>query len=142
MKRLYLAALVFIIFVFAVSCGKAAVKKVSEDSKIATETFAVVDDIKEAYIRKDISGLEKDTTSEGLRAITGVMKTFDSAELNFSPIFVEIDGGNVDLNVSWKGVWKSGEKTTEERGMAVFVFKGMPLKLDAILRGNPFKYPE
>ena len=46
-------------------------KKVSEDSRIAAETFSIVDGIKEAYILKDVSGMEKYTTSEGLRAITG-----------------------------------------------------------------------
>ncbi|MBF0560300.1 MAG: hypothetical protein HQL08_16140 [Nitrospirae bacterium] len=142
MKRLCLAALVFIMSVFVVSCGKTAVKKVSEDSRITSESFAIVEAVKDAYIRKDAAGIENNTTRDGFRAITGAMKSFDSAELTFNPVLVEIDEGNVSVNVSWKGVWHKGGKTTEERGMAVFVLKGMPLKIDAVLRANPFKYPD
>lgn len=143
MKRFCLVTLVFILSFFAVSCGKTAVKRVSEDSKIAAETFRVVNALKDAYVRKDLRGIEENTTNEGLKAVTGVLKTFDSAELTFNPVLVEIDdGGNVSVNVSWRGVWKNDGKTTEERGMAVFVLKDMPLKVDAILRLNPFRYPE
>jgi hypothetical protein len=142
MKRLFWMAVVLIMAVFVVSCGKAAVKKVSEDSKTATETFSIIDAIKEAYINKDLLGIEKNTTVDGFRAISSVIKTFDSAELTLNPVLVEIEEGTVTLNVSWKGIWKKGGKTTEDQGMAVFVLKGMPLKVDAILRSNPFKHPE
>jgi hypothetical protein len=142
MRKFFGVALVLIMAVFVVSCGKTAVKKVSEDSKIATETFAIVEAIKESYINKDVLGIEKNTTKDGFRAISSVLKTFDSAELTFNPVLVEIEEGTVSLNISWKGTWKKGGNTTAERGMAVFVLKGMPLKVDAVLRANPFKYPE
>jgi len=142
MKRLFWVSLVVMALV-VISCGKAAVKKVSEDSKTATGSFALIESIKEAYCKKDVSGIENYTTVDGFRAISRVVKPFDSAELSFTPVLVEIDDdGNVNVNVSWKGTWKKGEKTSEERGMAVFVLKGMPLKVDAVLRANPFKYPE
>ncbi|MGD0282807.1 MAG: hypothetical protein ABSB95_10640 [Dissulfurispiraceae bacterium] len=142
MKRLFWVAIALIMAVFVVSCGKAVVKKVSEDSRTATEIFSIADAIKEAYINKDVLGLEKNTTTDGFKAIKSVVKAFDSAELTFNPVLIEIEEGNVTLNVSWKGAWKKGANTTEAQGMAVFVFKGMPLKLDAVLRANPFKYPE
>ncbi|HKN19741.1 MAG TPA: hypothetical protein VJW95_08090, partial [Dissulfurispiraceae bacterium] len=140
MKRLLFAAVVIIMAVLAVSCGKKAVKKVSEDSKTATDTFAVVEAIREAYLKKDVSEIEKNTTKDGFREISGEMKTFDSAALNFNPVLVEIEEGTVNFNVSWVGTWTKGGKTTEQRGMAVFVLKGTPLKVDAVLRANPFKY--
>lgn len=128
--------------VFVVSCGKEAVKKVSEDSRMATETFAVVNAIRESYIHKDVLEIEKNTTQDGFRTISSMIKPFDSAELTFNPVLVEIEEGTVNLNVSWKGTWKKDGNTTDERGMAVFVLKGMPLKVDAVLRSNPFKYPD
>jgi hypothetical protein len=33
-------------------------------------------------------------------------------------------------------------QNTEERGMAVFVFEGKPLKLAQVQRANPFRQPE
>ncbi len=142
MKRLLFVAVVLIGAVLAVSCGKTAVKKTSEDSKTATDTFAVVEAIKKAYLEKDVSEIEKNTTKDGFRAISSVMKSFDSAALDFNPVLVEIEEGTVNLNVSWTGTWTKGGKTTEERGMTVFVLKGMPLKVDAVSGANPFKYPE
>jgi len=142
MKRHLFVTVILIMAVLAASCGKKAVKKVSEDSRTATQTFAVVDAIRKAYLSKDVAEIEKNTTRDGLRAITSEMKSFDSAKLDFNPVLVEIEEGNVNLNVSWIGTWTKGGKATEERGMAVFVLKGMPLKVDAVLRANPFKYPE
>lgn len=142
MKRFVPMTVVLVMVVFVVSCGKKEVKKVSEDSRTATETFAIADGIKNAYLKRDLFGIESNTTRDGFKQITSVIKSFDSAQLTFSPVLVEIDGGNVNLYVSWKGTWTKDAKTTEDRGMAVFVFKGVPLKVDSILRGNPFKYPE
>ena len=142
MKRLLFVAVVVIIAVLAASCGKKAVKRVSEDSKTATETFAVVEAIRKAYLNKDVLEIQKNTTKDGFREISSVMKSFDSAELDFNPVLVEIEEGTVNFNVAWKGTWTKGGKTKEEGGMAVFVLKGTPLKVDAVLRVNPFKYPE
>jgi hypothetical protein len=63
-------------------------------------------------------------------------------ELDFTPRWVEIEKSKVYLNVAWKGAWVVGKETVRERGMAVFLFEGTPLKLSKIVRGNPFKYPE
>ncbi|MDI6801607.1 MAG: hypothetical protein QMD01_06095 [Thermodesulfovibrionales bacterium] len=140
MKRLFI--LVIAILVFVPSCGKKEVKKVSEDSIIATEAFELVETIRNAYIKKDLIAIERNSTKEGFRTISSAMKSFDSAELSFSHVFMEIDKNAIYLNVSWKGKWKKGEQTTEERGMAVFVLKGRPLKVDNVLRANPFRYSE
>lgn len=143
MKRFFFVAVVLITAVLAISCSSTkAVKKVTQDSKMATESFAVINAIKEAYVKKDVLATENNTTKDGLKAISGVVKSFDSAELDFNPVLVEIEDSTVSVNVSWKGTWNKGGKTTQEQGMAVFVLKGTPLKVDAILRANPFKYPE
>ncbi|HAK89251.1 MAG TPA: hypothetical protein DHV16_06560 [Nitrospiraceae bacterium] len=140
MKRFLIAAIITALFIAA--CGKKEVKKVSEDSRVATEAFALAETIRAAYANRDMSAIEKNSTREGARAIIGGMKAFDSVNLTFNPAWVEIDGDTVNLNVSWKGIWKIGGKTIEERGMAVFVLKGSPLKTDNVLRANPFRYPQ
>lgn len=140
MRRLLIFA--FIILAFVVSCGKKEVKKVSDDSKLATEAFALAETIKDAYVKRDMDTLARNTTKEGLRTISGSMKVFDSAVVTFNPVWVEIDGDVINVNISWTGTWQKSGKTTEERGMAVFVMKGRPLKVDNVLRATPFKYPE
>lgn len=124
------------------ACGKKAVKPESQESKIARESFALAETLKDAFIRNDKTVLRDNTTEEGYREVTANKKDFDSVELTFTPRWVEIEDNQVNLNVSWKSEWSSAGEKTEDRGMAVFVIEGRPLKLSKILRTNPFKYPE
>ena len=139
MKKLILS---FLVLFFLVSCGKSEVKQVTEDSKTAKEAFALIGAIKDAYVKRVMKSIEGLTTRDGYRTVLGAMKSFDSAELTFNPAFVEIDGDTVNVNVSWKGVWKKDRKITDERGMAIFILREKPLKVHNILRANPFRYPE
>lgn len=141
MRNIVLFPLIVMIL-FISSCGKTEVKKVTEESIIATEAFSVLEEVKEAYTKKDIKSIEKRSTKDGFKKIFGSMKTFDSVELTFSPVLVEIENERVSVNVSWKGTWKKDNKMTEERGMAVFILKDRPLKIDDVLRANPFIYPD
>ncbi len=140
MKKILIVMLMMMVFV--ASCGKGEIKKVSEDSIIATEAFAVAEKIRDAYIKRDLQSIEKNTTKDGFRIISSAIKNFDSVDLTFNPVWVEIAGDIVNLNISWKGIWQKAGKTFEERGMAVFVLKGRPLKVENILRSNPLKHPE
>lgn len=125
------------------SCsGGKEVKKMSEESKIAQEAFNLAETIKNAYIRNDRETLEKVSTKDGYRDIIGATKNFDSAELTFTPTWVDIQDSVVNLTVSWKGTWTVKDKVTEERGIAVFVFEEKPLLLARIQRANPFRQPE
>jgi hypothetical protein len=142
--KIYLCVLAAIMTAFLLtSCsGDKEVKKVSEESKIAQEAFNLADTIKNAYIRNDRETLEKVSTKDGYRDIIGVRKNFDSAELTFTPTWVDIQDSVVNLTVSWKGTWTVKDKVTEERGIAVFVFEEKPLLLARIQRANPFRQPE
>ncbi|HEX8949013.1 MAG TPA: hypothetical protein VF790_08640 [Dissulfurispiraceae bacterium] len=140
MKRFLVFALVLL--AFTASCGKKEVKRTSEDSKVATEAMALAETIKQAYLKNDLSALEAHTTRKGFKVISDMLKSFDSAELTFTPVWVEIEDNTVNLNVSWTGKWQKNGKVTEERGMAVFIMSSRPLKVDNILRTSPFKYPE
>jgi hypothetical protein len=46
------------------------------------------------------------------------------------------------LYVSWNGKWSYLGNETEQRGLAIFLIKGNPPKVERILRGNPFRYPD
>ncbi len=125
-----------------ISCGKKEVKQVSEDSKTAQEAFMLADVIKNAYIKNDLSSLEKNTTEDGYKDIIEARKKFDSMDLSFTPQRVDIEDSTVNLQVSWKGTWTVKGKRIEDRGLAVFVMEGRPLKLAKVLRDNPFRKPE
>jgi len=142
MRKFSTIAALICLALLVVSCGKKEVKQTTVDSKIATQSFAVAEALRSAYVSRQIAAMETHTTKDGFRSITGVLKTFDSVDLTFTPVWVDIQGDRVLLNVSWKGKWTSAGNITEERGMAVFELKGNPLKVDAVLRANPFRYPE
>jgi len=122
-----------------VSCGgKKAVKQVSQESKAATEAFGVAETIRNAFVKKDSSTIQRNATDAGFRDITAGKQVFDSLDLTFTPRWVEIDGDQMLVNISWKSTWTLSGRKTEERGMAVFVMEGNPLKVTKILRANPF----
>ncbi len=125
-----------------VSCGAKEVKPVTQESKLAREAFALAETLKDAYVKSDLERLEENCTGDGYRELVAGMKKFDKADLTFAPTWVEIKDSSVNLSVSWKGVWTLGTKSREERGLAIFVFDGKPLKLAKVQRDNPFRQPE
>ncbi len=129
-------------FLFFSCGGKKEVKPVSQESLISREAFSVAEALRDAYEKKDFSAMADRSTKEGYREIIDSVKHFDSVELTFTPKWVEIEKAMVYLNVAWKGSWTVGKETIRERGMAVFLLEGTPLKLSKIVRGSPFKYPE
>lgn len=135
--------LFFITLLVLSACGgKKEIKQVSMESKIAKDAISIMESIKEFYIKKDLSPISEMATEEGYRDIIDSIRHFDSVELTFTPRYVEIEQTKVYLNIAWKGIWSVGKETFRERGMAVFLLEGNPLRLSKILRGNPFKYPE
>lgn len=130
------------LLVFFISCGKKEVKEVSEESLMAQEAFQLAETIKQAYLDNDRKTLEKNTTQDGYTELIRKIKSFDSAELEFVPTWVEIDDIGVQLTVSWQGTWTVSGVTKEDRGIAVFVMEGKPLKVAQILRASPFQQPE
>jgi len=138
----FMSLVVCLLILLLTSCGKGEVKKVSDESKIAQEAFGLAETIRNAYIKNDRETLERNFTADGYRELIGAIKSFDSAELTFTPLRVEIEDSFVSLNISWKGTWIVKGKRTEDRGVAVFVLEGRPLKLANVLRANPFRQPE
>jgi hypothetical protein len=124
------------------SCGKKEIKPVSEESKIAQEAIKLAEVIKNAYVKNDRVTIQRNSTKDGYRELIGVMKSFDDAELTLVPKKVEIEDSTVYLNLTWSGTWSVKGKKIEDRGLAIFVMEGKPLKLSRIMRENPFKQPE
>ncbi len=142
MKKFVILLLVVFFSTFFYSCGKKQVKKPSSEYLYATEAFKVVNEIRIAYQNRDNSGIRKNSTEQGYRDIIASIRPFDTAELEFTPVLLEMEGEFVRLYVSWNGKWRYLNSETEERGLASFLLKGNPPKVDRILRGNPFRYPD
>ncbi len=142
MRKTALLLMILFAAMFLFSCGKKEVKIASQESKTAEETFALSEKIRDAFIRNDRDAIRQNTTDSGYKDVTANRKSYESVELAFTPRWVEIDKEKVMLNVTWKGKWTAAGKKAEDRGMAVFVMEGRPLKLSGILRTNPFVFPE
>jgi len=138
----FLLVFMLVLLLFPVGCGKKEVKPVTQESKTAQEAFDLADTIRKAYEKNDKSALQENSTTEGYRELISAIKSFDRAELTFTPTWVEIKDSSVSLNISWKGAWTVRGTVTNESGLAVFVLEGSPLKLSKILRENPFRQPE
>jgi hypothetical protein len=134
--------IVFMLVLIAACGGKETVKQPSQDSKISEEAFSIAEALRTAYVKKDFSSVADKCTKEAYKEFIDSIKFFDSVELVFTPRWVEIEKSKVYLNVAWRGSWFVGKDTARERGMAVLLFEGTPLKLSKIERGNPFRYPE
>jgi hypothetical protein len=136
MKKITLLLLASVLLV---SCGgKKEVKQISQESKTATEAFGVAETIKNAFVKKDSATIQRNATEAGFKDITTGKQVFDSVDITFTPRWVEIEGDQMFVNISWKSTWLLSGRKTDERGMAVFVMEGNPLKVTKILRANPF----
>jgi len=132
-------ALILLTFMLLASCGgKKAVKQITQESKTATEAFGIAETIRNAFIKKDLATIQRNATEAGFRDITAGNKVYDSVDITFTPRWVEIEGDKLHVNISWKSTWLLSGRKTDERGMAVFVMEGNPLKVTRILRANPF----
>ncbi|MBI5639611.1 MAG: hypothetical protein HZA17_04210 [Nitrospirae bacterium] len=136
------AVLLLVIGIGLLACGKKEVKQVSPESKTTTEAFALSETLRISFIKNDRAALQKNSTEDGLRNLSANKKPFDAVELSFTPRWVELEGNQILVNITWKSVWTAAGKNFSDRGMAVFVMEGRPLKLSKILRSNPFIFPE
>jgi hypothetical protein len=142
MRKKVMLMLMVAALVAVAACAKKEVKVQSEDSKLAEEAFNLAENMRQAYVGKDFGKFELYTTEQGLRDVQRQLRDFESVELKFEPKWVEIDAGNLVLNVAWEGTWVVRGRERKDRGMAVFELTGRPLRLNRVLRSNPFKNPE
>jgi len=138
MKKTFL---ILIAVMMLAACGKKEVKQVSADSMVSTEAFELAEKLRAAFVKKDLVTIQQNSTETGYRDIMSNRRPYDSVELTFTPRWVEIEKDQTVLNVTWKSKWTTAGKAASDRGMAVIVMEGRPLKVSRILRGNPFLYP-
>lgn len=139
MKKVLVLLLIIMVF----SCGgKKKVKEPSTEYLYTTQAFKIVDQIRIAYQNKDYAEIKKNCTESGYREIIASIRPFDKAELEFIPVLVEMESDSMRLYVSWNGKWSYQGTESEERGLASFLIRGSPPKVERILRGNPFRYPD
>ncbi len=140
MKKVFF---VILIVLLAMSCGKKeAVKKISPESQLSQESFALAETIRQAFEKGDLDTIKNNSTEAGYADITINERAYDGIGLVFTPRWVEIEDEKVSLNIAWKSTWTADDIIAEESGMAIFMMEGTPLKVTKILRANPFVLPE
>jgi hypothetical protein len=139
---IYLTLSLTLLFAGISSCGGKKGVRPSPEAEMAREAFKLAEQLRDAYTSKDMARLRMLSTERGYSSLESSMKDFDSVELNFSPRWVDIDKDRIRLNVYWDGKWLLRGESYHEKGLAVFQLTGVPLKLDGILRANPFAHPE
>ncbi len=123
------------------SCSK-EVKPVPPEATITDRALEITERLKEAYTEKDKKRIKDLTTQDGYRDIISLIKEFDSAELYFTPKWFEIKEGTVQIHMAWSGKWEQNKKVIIERGLAIFILQGEPLRVSQISRDSPFSYPQ
>jgi len=134
--------ILFGLFLILSACGKKAEVRPSPEAVRAKEAFQLAEKLRTAYLIRDRSRFEALTTRKGYLKIIGSIREFDSATLEFTPRWVDMEGTRVILYINWKGTWKKAGKSYSDEGLSTFVLEGSPLRLDDILRANPFSRPE
>jgi hypothetical protein len=134
-------ALLLVLFVLESCGGKKETKKVSPEVMTAREALNVANQLKDAYTGKDKAALKQLCTKKGYLALIGSMNSVDHADITFTLRWTDIEKGKVILYINWEGTWFWGNNKVNEKGLVAFVFTGKPLRLDEILRSNPFDQP-
>ena len=77
-------------------------KEPTEDSLIAMEALDMVESLRAAYVKRDFSSMARYCTRDTYKRITGRLKSFDTAELKFTPKWIEInrDGDALEMLVA------------------------------------------
>ncbi len=141
MKQAALLLTIISLLFSSIACSKKQTKPPTQEATVAAEAFAVVEELRNAFVRKDAAALRLHATEDGLRDVMAAGGGFDTVAMQFTPRWVEIDGPRVVLNIAWQTSWTSGGRQADDRGMAVFILEGRPLKVAKIFRANPFLPP-
>ncbi|QWR76652.1 hypothetical protein [Candidatus Magnetomonas plexicatena] len=137
MKKMFVLLIMSIFLVM--SCSKKAIKPVSLESQTAQSVIETINMLKTAYVHKDEAALTRYTTDFGFSSnFKAAAMDFSSAELSFTPMWVDIKSDTLQVQVSWTGKWVYHGHNIEENGVAGFVVTGPPYRVDKILRDNPF----
>lgn len=162
MKNIIKLLLISAVILLNVSCGGKEVKTDDQGVIITASAIKTIDEVKEAYIKRDLEKIHSLTTDEEFRLFKSQFKDFDVASITFTPIWVEIHNETIKLTFAWEGTWKQGVSdplgrvgdqpkdkkqaesvlNTTEKGVVIFVLLPKTYKISQILRANPFTFPQ
>jgi cell division septation protein DedD len=134
MKKLYTS--IIILGLILLGCGKDQVKP-SADSTLTQQALNSIRTIITAYEEKDRNTL-RNHLAPGIADSILEELSFEKAELSFVPRMVRIIGPAVNINLTWQGTWTIQGNGMKNRGIAVFVLEGEPLKLVKVEGDTPF----
>ena len=133
-------AVLFMLIIMVPGCANDKVKP-SADSLMTQSAISALDSIKNAYEKKDRSGIQNKTEETLSQQILQEL-SFDSSELSFTPKIVRISSDSIiNVHVTWRGTWIVDGKTLTDRGSGVLSFQRESLKLVQIKGDNPFNTP-
>ncbi len=133
-------AVLFMLIFLVPGCAKEKVKP-SADSLMTQSAISALDSIKEAYEKKDRTGIQ-DKMEQTLSQQILQELSFDSAELSFTPKMVRIStDSSINIHITWRGSWIVDGKTLTDRGSGILSFQRESLRLTQIKGDNPFRTP-
>lgn len=142
MLRAKVALYILICTAFLVGCGTQA-KRPSQDVLIAGQVLKHVERLRMAYSARDMVAMEALIMPEAFREIRYGVKQFSSVDITMEGQWIDIkEDGSIEVRISWAGRWhidRSLEAT--DKGVAVFVLSGSPLRLEKVRGLSPFAAP-
>ncbi|MBF0618150.1 MAG: hypothetical protein HQK88_15215 [Nitrospirae bacterium] len=137
MKKILVLSIISLFLTMA--CSKKTIKPVSNESQTAQSVIETIYLLKTAYAQKDEAAMRRYTTDEGFSSNFKASATdFSSADLSFTPKWVDIKANTIQVQMSWTGKWVYHGNNIDENGVADFVVTGPPYRVDKILKDNPF----
>ena len=123
---------------FALIRGKKKLKSYRR-IKNSSEAIAPAEEIKEAYLKRDLAVIER-TQQKKVQELLGAIKRFDKAELTFSSKWVEIEKTSVSIKIAWSGKMGCRRETAESAAPRYSYLKGAS-ETKPHSQGNPFRQP-
>jgi hypothetical protein len=124
---------------FLYGCPKKTVRP-SADSLMTLEAVGVLEEVRDAFINKKESVLERDMTpmlsSETVRELV-----FDSATISYEYKLITIKDDKITIMLTWQGSYTKESETRNNGGTSFFTLQGAPLKVVQIEGENPLSIP-
>src|SRR3990172_9496737 len=110
---------------FLYGCPKKTVKP-SADSLMTLEAVGVLEEVRDAFINKKESVLERDMTpflsSEAVQELV-----FDSATISYEYKLITIKDEKVTIMLTWQGNFTKNHETRNNGGTCFFTLQGNPM---------------
>ena len=135
-----LAALALVLL----ACGSQE-KRPSQDVLLAEQAAKHIERLRSEYASMSMSGLEALCSAEAYEAIESDLRRhgLSPVTIEFVPEWIEISvEGTISVRVGWSGTWKlSRGEEARDKGKAVFVLGGRPMRLQELKGMSPFAAP-